>query len=76
MAIFLKQTDQRTQLQNKIAADLRGRTNIQGGGPENISDSKMLEDTKESTGRSLFLVGAVTMIIIAAVIFVIFIYEG
>lgn len=77
MALFLKETDQRSQLQNKIAADLQNRTQVQGGAdPEDISKNKMLENTQESTGKSLFWVGAATMIVIAAVVFVIFIYEG
>ncbi|HSE29489.1 MAG TPA: hypothetical protein VLA77_02810 [Candidatus Saccharimonadales bacterium] len=78
MALFLKETDQRSQLQNKIAADMQTRTKVQGGGddPQDISKNKMLEDTQESSSKSLFWVGVVTIIVIAAVIFVIFIYEG
>jgi hypothetical protein len=77
MALFLKETDQRSQLQNKIAADMQNRTKVAGGGdPQDISKNKMLEDTQESTGKSLFIAGAVTMLVLAAVIFVIFVYEG
>lgn len=75
MAIFLKQTDQRSQLQSRIAADLDDRAVSTSGG-DDINKSKMLEDTKEATGKSLFWVGVVAMVVIAAVIFLVFIYEG
>jgi hypothetical protein len=75
MALFLKETDQRSQLQSKIAADLQNRAQVQGGGePEDISKNKMLENTQESTGKSLFWVGTVTMVVIAAVIFIFLVF--
>lgn len=77
MALFLKQTEQRSQLQSKIEADLRNRAMTQGltkGGAQPVSS--MLEESKTATGRSLFWVGVVTMVVIALVIFVVFIFEG
>jgi len=75
MALFLKETDQRSELQNKIAADLQSRTKVQGGGgdAQDINKNKILENTQESTGKSLFIAGVITMLVIAAVGFVVFI---
>lgn len=77
MALFLKQTEQRSQLQSKIEADLRNRVATQGltkGG--NTPVPAMLEESKTATGRSLFWVGVITMVVIALVVFVLFAFEG
>jgi hypothetical protein len=77
MALFLKQNEQRTQLQEKIAADLMDRTKVVGTtGPTDPKDSVFLEDSREATGRSVFWVGVVTMVVIALVVFVLFIFNG
>jgi hypothetical protein len=77
MGLFLKQTEQRTQLQEKIAADLANRTKTMGTG-DSAPDtgSAMLEDSQEATGRSVFWVGVVTMVIVAAAVFVLFIFNS
>ena len=78
MGLFLRQTEQRTQLQEKIAADLIERTKVAGhagtGTPE--PGSVMLEDSQEATGRSVFWVSVITMVVIALVVFVLFIFNG
>jgi hypothetical protein len=76
MALFLKQNDTRSQLQTKIAADLAGRFKAQNTGGEGESGSVMMENTQEATGRSLFWVGVATMVVIALVVFVLFIFNG
>ena len=76
MALFLKETEQRSQLQSKIAADLSGRLKPQGLGDQSENIPTMLEDSQEATGRSLFWVGVVTMVVIALVVFVLFIFNG
>ena len=77
MGLFLKQTEQRTQLQEKIATDLRERaqTAQNGGAATPDTGSAMLEDSQEATGRSVFWVGVVTMVVIAAVVFVLFVFN-
>lgn len=76
MALFLKQTEQRSQLQSKIAADLRGRLQTQQPDPNaEVGETKMDEQTA-ATGRSLFWVGVITMVVIAMVVFVLFASEG
>lgn len=78
MALFLKQTEQRTQLQEKIAGDLMARTQASGDG--GIQAPKpgdaMLEESQEATGRSVFWVSVITMVVIALVVFVLFIFNG
>jgi hypothetical protein len=77
MGLFLKQTEQRTQLQEKIAGDLIARTKTeQIGGDAPKPGSVMLEDSQEATGRSVFWVSVVTMVVIALVLFVLFIFNG
>lgn len=77
MALFLKQNEQRTQLQEKIAADLMERTKVTAKtDPTDPNDSVFLEDSREATGRSVFWVGVVTMVVIALVVFVLFIFNG
>ena len=78
MALFLKQNEERSQLQEKIAADLMDRTKVTGsaGGGIDPEKSVMLEDSQEATGRSVFWVGVVTMVVIALVVFVLFIFNG
>lgn len=77
MALFLNQNEQRTQLQEKVAADLIERTkgthDIGGDKPE--PGATMLEDTQQATGRSIFWVGVITMAVIALVVFVLFIFN-
>ncbi|MGH7196601.1 MAG: hypothetical protein ACREGJ_02420 [Candidatus Saccharimonadales bacterium] len=76
MALFLKQNEQRSQLQSKVAADLAERLKDRGPGYGEEQKPVMLEESQEATGRSLFWVGVVTMVVIALVLFVLFIFEG
>ena len=76
MALFVKQNEQRSQLQSKIAADLIERTKTMGLGDQNQKEPIMLEDSQAATGRSLFWVGVVTMVVIALVLFVLFVFNG
>ncbi|HSE61588.1 MAG TPA: hypothetical protein VLA88_04825 [Candidatus Saccharimonadales bacterium] len=78
MGLFLKQTEQRTQLQEKIAAELRDRAKTMGASGDSLTDTgaAMLEESQEATGRSIFWVGVATMVIIAAVVFVLFIFNS
>lgn len=76
MALLVKQTEQRTQLQEKIAADLANRAKPMEGGDTQDVGGGILEESQEATGRSIFWVGVVTMIVIALVVFVLFIFNG
>lgn len=76
MALFLRQNEQRTQLQEKISADLRDRVKNGSGVKAGLPEPAILDDSQEATGRSLFWVGVVTMVVIALVVFVLFIFNG
>lgn len=77
MALFVKQNEHRSELQQKVAADLAERLKstepVKGKDPE--IGTGILEDSQEATGRSLFWVGAVTMLVIALVVFVLFVFN-
>lgn len=80
MSLFVKQNEQRSQLQEKIAAELlerSKRTSAMGGDDAtNPEKSSMLEESQQATARSMFWVGVVTMLVIALVVFVLFIFNG
>lgn len=76
MALFLRQNEQRTELQNKVAAELteRLKTKAPSGGNSADVGNGILEESQEATGRSLFWVGVVTMVVIALVVFVLLVF--
>ena len=78
MALFLKQNQTRSQLQERIANDLEKRVQAQmaDGDKDKKIGETMLEDSQEATGRSMFWVGVVTMSVIALVFFVLLIFNG
>ena len=77
MALFVKQNEQRSQLQSKIAADLAERVKTQSfGGDQDKKEPIIMEESQAATGRSLFWVGVVTMVVIALVLFVLFVFNG
>jgi len=77
MGLFLKQTEQRTQLQEQIDADLRGRLQTQQllGPDAQQGEPPVEKEATAATGRSLFWVGLVTMVVVAVVVFVLFVGE-
>ena len=75
MALFLRQNEQRTELQNKVAAELNDRLKTRAPGGTGDVGQAMLEESQEATGRSLFWVGVVTMAVIALVVFVLMIFQ-
>jgi len=77
MALFVNQKDNRTELQQKVAADLADRLKSRELAPGKASDvgNGILEDSHEATGRSLFWVGVVTMLVVALVIFVLIVFN-
>lgn len=74
MALFIKQNQQRSELQTKVAADLTER--LKNRPPQPSDQPAILEDSQEATGRSLFIVGVITMLVVALVVFVLFVFEG
>lgn len=73
MALFLNQNEQRSQLQTKIADDLAARAKPLGVGNQQEYQPVMMEESQAATGRSLFWVGVVTLVVLALVVFVLFV---
>lgn len=75
MALFLKQNENRSELQNKVAAELTERLTTRAVGPQPKVGAAILDDSHESSNNSLILVGVITAIVIGLVVFVLFIFR-
>lgn len=70
MALFLKQDDNRTEFQQKIAAELREKIKNKPkdtDAPDGIDDSKYIEGTKKTTSLAwvwILIVAAIIAIVI------------
>ncbi len=76
MGLFVKQNEERSELQQKIAADmterLRARAETDETPPDHVEDSKFMEGTSHMTRTGIILiivlvVAAATVIILATV---------
>jgi hypothetical protein len=77
MALFLKQTDQRSALQSKVAADLASRIQPSQGGTGVVQEGATMQPEEQAaTGKSLFWVGVITMAVVALVVFMLFVSEA
>lgn len=76
MALFLNQNQQRSELQSKIENDLRDRVKTNAiNNPVSVGGG-ILEDTEEAGKASLLWVGIITGVVLALVVFVLFIFKG
>ena len=76
MGILVNQKDQRTELQEKIAADLRakiGQTVGAGDERDEIADSKYMEGTKQTTTLAW---AWILIAVMAAVVVTLFLMQG
>ena len=76
MGILVNQKDQRTELQEKIAADLRakiGQTVGAGDERDEIADSKYMEGTKQTTTLAW---AWILIAVMAAVVAALFLMQG
>jgi hypothetical protein len=76
MGILVNQKDQRTELQEKIAADLRakiGQTVGAGDERDEIADSKYMEGTKQTTTLAW---AWILIAVMAAVVVALFLMQG
>jgi hypothetical protein len=74
MALFIKQNDNRSQLQERLAAELQERAKQNAAKndlPDGVTDSQYLKDTKETTSLiwlwlliALALIGLVMWLIL------------
>jgi hypothetical protein len=75
MALFVNQKEQRTQLQEKIAAELAERVKAKAPGGQSDVGEGILENSHESTNRSMLVVIVITIAVIALVAFVLFVFK-
>ena len=76
MGILVNQKDQRIELQEKIAADLRakiGQTVGAGDERDDIADSKYMEGTKQTTALAW---AWILIAVMAAVVVALFLMQG
>lgn len=76
MALFIKQDERRTELQQRIAAELQEKAKrkaAESERPDGVDDSAFVKDSKKTTTLAwvwvlivIFAIAAVTAIIIAA----------
>jgi uncharacterized membrane protein len=73
MALFIRQDEQRTKLQERVAAELRAkskaRADLEAGLPDGVEDSNYLKDTKSTTSLAWVWV-LVVVLAVAGLIFV------
>jgi hypothetical protein len=73
MALFIKQNDNRSQLQERLAAELQERAKLKAAKsdlPDGVTDSQYLKDTKETT--SLMWLWILIALIIGGIIWLVF----
>jgi len=71
MALFLKQDQQRSELQQRIASELQEkakRKSMETDQPDGVTDSAYLKDTKPTTGLAWVWV-AIAVFAVGALIF-------
>lgn len=73
MALFINQKDQRSELQDRIAADLANRQNNIGKTDPADLGNAILDESEEATGRSMFWIGVAVMAVIAIIAFIFFV---
>jgi len=75
MALFVQQNDQRSKLQEKLAAELRAkskaRAEIDTKLPDGIEDSNYLKDTKKTTSLAWVWILIVAFVVIGTGFFIV-----
>lgn len=74
MAMFIRQDEKRSELQQRLAAELREKAksrSLQDGElPDGVEDSRYLEGTKKTTSLAWAWI-AIVILAVAAVIFIV-----
>ena len=75
MALFIRQDDNRSKLQERVAAELREKAKLQAGKspdqPDGVEDSRYLEGTKSTTSLAWVWI-AIILFAIAAFLAIVF----
>lgn len=70
MGLFIRQDENRSQLQEKLAEELRERAKVQAGGTEpndQTKDSRYLKDMEQASNKG-WVIAVVAGFIVAAII--------
>lgn len=74
MALFVKQDEERSELQQKVAADIaerqRARAQTDTSAPDGVEDSRLVEGTSRATRTGVIML---VVLIVAAVAIVIYV---
>lgn len=71
MALFVKQNQERTELQQRLAAELQEKArkkSMESDQPDGVTDSAYLKDTKQTTSLAWVWV-AIILFAVAAMVF-------
>ena len=73
MALFIRQDDERSKLQERIAAELREKAKAKGQAdpalPDGVEDTNYLKDTKQTTGLAWVWVVIIAIALVAFVVY-------
>jgi hypothetical protein len=74
MALFIRQDEQKSQLQERLAAELREKAKKRAAGdeklPDGVEDSRYLEGTKETTSLAWVWIVIVILAVVATVVII------
>lgn len=75
MALFVNQNDKRSELQERVAAELRAkaaeRAKIENDTPDGVTDQNYMKDMKTTTSLAWVWIAIVLFIVIASVYFIV-----
>jgi hypothetical protein len=74
MALYVRQNESRAQLSSKVAADLAQRLNKRAVGNDDAKSAMLLRNHRKTTGGGLFWAIIIVFVLVAALIYFIFIY--
>jgi uncharacterized integral membrane protein len=74
MALFIKQDETRTKLQEQIAAELQAKMKKRdelGDRPDGVEDSRYLKDTERSTAATWVWVVIIAVVVVIIVVLIV-----
>lgn len=75
MALFIRQNDNRSKLQERLAAELQEKARVRAqesaGRPDGVDDSQYLEGTKQTTSLAWVWVTVVIFALVATVFLIV-----
>ena len=73
MALFIRQSEDRSKLQERLAAELqeKARAKAQTEAPDGVTDSNYLKDTKETTSLAWVWIVIIVFVVVGFTVFMI-----